>query len=206
MQVVQLPFHARTLVPQFSRMILEDPGRKINYQPPVVGLGFSYEVLAPWVGVIFLPSLLYRTRGGGARLRRPSRDRTLLVFLSVYMFLGRRGDGDGVRLPPRFFSAARVWQVHNLPREQPWYHARHSCPPSRTNVPNDLAVNGTRDAVLQLEVHLGDGVLGKDRGVRDVTCRRGMLASWATGLGRPRTATRGNRHEVAAVAAAAWLS
>lgn len=30
-------------------------------------------------------------------------------------------------------------------------------------------MNGTRDAVLQLEVHLGDGVLGEDRGVRDVT-------------------------------------
>ena len=42
----------------------------------------------------------------------------------------------------------------------------------RTNVPNDLAVNGTRDAVLQLEVHLGDGVLGENRGVRDVTCGR----------------------------------
>lgn len=32
-------------------------------------------------------------------------------------------------------------------------------------------MNGARDAVLQLEVHLGDGVLGEDRGVRDVTCR-----------------------------------
>jgi hypothetical protein len=51
-----------------------------------------YEVLAPWVGVIFLPSLLYRTRGGGARLRRPSRERTLLVFLSAYTFVGRKGE------------------------------------------------------------------------------------------------------------------
>lgn len=41
-----------------------------------------------------------------------------------------------------------------------------------TNVPNDLAVDGARHAVLQLEVHLGDGVLGKHRGVRDVTCEK----------------------------------
>jgi hypothetical protein len=30
-------------------------------------------------------------------------------------------------------------------------------------------VNGARDAVLQLQVHLGDSVLGEDRGVRDIT-------------------------------------
>ena len=34
---------------------------------------------------------------------------------------------------------------------------------------NDLAVDGARNAVLQLEVHLGNGVLGEDRGVRDIT-------------------------------------
>lgn len=168
------------------------PGREINYQLPVVCLGFSYEVLAPWVGVIFLPSLLYLTRGGGARLRRPSRERTLLVFLSACMFFGRKGgDDDGVRLPPRFFSAACVWQVHGLPRGPPRHRAKHSCPPSRTNVPNDLAVNGTRDAVLQLEVHLGDGVLGKDRGVRDVTCGRRWLACWTAGKVRLDMAERG---------------
>lgn len=33
--------------------------------------------LATWPGFTFLPSLLYRTLGGGARLRRPSRERTL---------------------------------------------------------------------------------------------------------------------------------
>ena len=38
------------------------------------------------------------------------------------------------------------------------------------DVPNDLAVDGARDAVLELEVHLGHRVLGEDRGVRDVTC------------------------------------
>jgi hypothetical protein len=34
---------------------------------------------------------------------------------------------------------------------------------------DNLAVNGARDAVLQLQVHLGDGVLRKDGGIRDVT-------------------------------------
>jgi len=34
---------------------------------------------------------------------------------------------------------------------------------------NDLAMDGARNAVLQLEVHLGNCVLGKDRGVRNVT-------------------------------------
>jgi hypothetical protein len=36
-------------------------------------------------------------------------------------------------------------------------------------VPNDLAVDSARDAVLQLEVHLGDSVVGEDGGVRDIT-------------------------------------
>ena len=39
-------------------------------------------------GLIFFPSLLNRTRGGGARLRRPSRERTLITtdlsLLSIY--------------------------------------------------------------------------------------------------------------------------
>ena len=38
------------------------------------------------------------------------------------------------------------------------------------DIPNDLAVDGARNAVLELEVHLGDRVLSEDRGVRDVTC------------------------------------
>ena len=41
----------------------------------------------------------------------------------------------------------------------------HGC-----GIPNDLAVNGARNAVLELEVHLGHRVLGEDGGVRDVTC------------------------------------
>lgn len=37
------------------------------------------------------------------------------------------------------------------------------------NIPDDLAVDSARDAVLELEVHLGDGVLREDRGIRDIT-------------------------------------
>lgn len=36
--------------------------------------------------------------------------------------------------------------------------------------PDDLAVNGAGDAVLQFEIHLGHGVFGENRGVGDVTC------------------------------------
>jgi len=45
-----------------------------SYCAPAAG------ALACCWGVIFLPSLLKRTRGGGARLRRPSRDRTRTIF------------------------------------------------------------------------------------------------------------------------------
>jgi hypothetical protein len=40
----------------------------------------------------------------------------------------------------------------------------------RLNVPHDLSVDGARDAVLELQVHLGDGVLGENRGIGDITC------------------------------------
>jgi hypothetical protein len=33
-------------------------------------------------------------------------------------------------------------------------------------------VNGAGDTVLQLQVHLGDGVVGKDGGVGNITCRK----------------------------------
>lgn len=36
--------------------------------------------------------------------------------------------------------------------------------------PDNLSVDGARNAVLQLQVHLGDGVLLEDGGVRDITC------------------------------------
>lgn len=42
---------------------------------------------------------------------------------------------------------------------------------SRSDIPDNLAVNGARDTVLQLEVHLGNGVFREHGGVRDITCR-----------------------------------
>ena len=44
------------------------------------------------------------------------------------------------------------------------------------DVPNDLAVDSARDAVLELEAHLGDGVLGEDGGIRYITCKMARLA------------------------------
>ena len=41
---------------------------------------------------------------------------------------------------------------------------------SGEDIPDDLAVDGARDAVLELQVHLGDGVLGEDGGIGDITC------------------------------------
>jgi hypothetical protein len=38
-------------------------------------------------------------------------------------------------------------------------------------IPNNLAVNSAGDAVLELQVHLGDRVLGEDGGIGDITCR-----------------------------------
>lgn len=84
-------------------------------------------------------------------------------------------------MPPRFFSAARVDGVRCSPKRQMQQHPiRRGCHPLETNVPDNLAVNGARDTVLQLEVHLGDGVLGEDRGVRDVT--------WSLSASLPATA------------------
>lgn len=37
---------------------------------------------------------------------------------------------------------------------------------------HDLAVDGAGHAVLELQVHLGDGVVGEDGGVRDITCKK----------------------------------
>ena len=36
-------------------------------------------------------------------------------------------------------------------------------------LPNDFAVDSTAHAVLELEVHLGNGVLREDRGIGDIT-------------------------------------
>lgn len=35
---------------------------------------------------------------------------------------------------------------------------------------HDLAVNCAGDAILEFEIHLGDGVFGEDGGVGDITC------------------------------------
>lgn len=37
-------------------------------------------------------------------------------------------------------------------------------------------MNSARDAVLELQVHLGDGVLGEDGGVGDITCSRNLIS------------------------------
>jgi len=37
-------------------------------------------------------------------------------------------------------------------------------------IPDDLAVNGARDAVLQLEIHLRHSVFWVDGGIRNITC------------------------------------
>lgn len=42
-------------------------------------------------------------------------------------------------------------------------------PPRFSNLPHNLAVDGAADAVLQLEVHLGDGVLGEHGCIGNVT-------------------------------------
>lgn len=47
----------------------------------------------------------------------------------------------------------------------------------RACIPNDLAVDSAGDAVLELQVHLGDRVLGEDGGIGDITCtsKKGIL-------------------------------
>jgi hypothetical protein len=37
------------------------------------------------------------------------------------------------------------------------------------SLPNNLSVNGAGNAVLKLQVHLGDGVLWEDGGLGDIT-------------------------------------
>jgi len=49
-----------------------------------------------------------------------------------------------------------------------WWGSAVAAAFSRTDT-NDLAVDGAGHAVLKLQVHLGDGVLGEDRGIGDIT-------------------------------------
>jgi len=44
------------------------------------------------------------------------------------------------------------------------------------NVPDNLSMNGARDTVLQLEVHLGNGVFWEYGCIRDITCARNISA------------------------------
>lgn len=103
-------------------------------------------------------------------MRRPTRERTLELILSAEA-VRSGGIGDGVGCRQGSSQLACVDKASDLPRGRLQEHlVERSCPPLETNIPDNLAVNGARDTVLQLEVHLGDGVLGEDRGVRDVTC------------------------------------
>lgn len=38
-----------------------------------------------------------------------------------------------------------------------------------SDVPDNLSVDGAGNAVLELQVHLGDGVVGEDGSIRDIT-------------------------------------
>lgn len=52
-------------------------------------------------------------------------------------------------------------------------------------VPDDLAVDGAGDAVLKLQVHLGDGVFCEDGGIGDITCStHNYLSQLFTSAGR----------------------
>lgn len=65
------------------------------------------------------------------------------------------------KVRPRIISAAHVAEMAHVVVPAIW-----------TNVPDNLAVDRARDAVLQLEVHLGNRVFIKHRGVRDITWKR----------------------------------
>jgi hypothetical protein len=45
---------------------------------------------------------------------------------------------------------------------------------------DNLAVDSARNAVHELQVHLGDSVLGEDGGIRDVTCPLSVQGSSET--------------------------
>ena len=131
-----MPSFARgrpTPIPSFhgsTPSIAFNPGRARLFH-----ICLPYLACAAWVGVMRLPSLLYLILGGGARLRRPSRERTL------------------------------NWLVSGVEENRGWL-----------DVPYDLAVDGAGNAVLQLQVHLGDSVIGEDGGVRDITCRDWLVS------------------------------
>lgn len=65
-----------------------------------------------WLGLIFFPSLLNRILGGGARLRRPSRDRTLHQPMSTVNDKRERGNvPDDLRVNSAG-NAVLEFQIH----------------------------------------------------------------------------------------------
>ena len=83
----------------------------------------------------------------------------------------------------RTFPRAAVWQLRDAgegnvgvyPKYDQGSSEAHTQPrrschtPGTDNIPDNLAMDGARDTVLQLQVHLGDGVLREDGGIRDIT-------------------------------------
>ena len=57
--------------------------------PPPWFINYACAVLAACVGLTFFPSLLYLIRGGGARFRRPSRERTLADTRELFLHIRR---------------------------------------------------------------------------------------------------------------------
>lgn len=75
-----------------------------------------------------------------------------------------RGGGEGFSGYDQGSSEAHAKQAARRP---------HSLPssPLDEHIPDNLAVDGARDTVLQLQVHLGNRVVtAEDRGLEDVAC------------------------------------
>ena len=65
-----------------------------------------------------------------------------------------------------------VHDCGDLLENEHWTHipsVQKTLEASWRSIPNNLAVNGTRDTVLELQIHFWDSVFGKDRGIRDIT-------------------------------------
>ena len=90
------------------------------------------------------------------------------------MCLGSLSGDLGSDLLAVWFSLSAVSRsvqviLHTLVEPHAWGRSTVAAALAGTDT-YDLAVNGARDAVLKLEVHLGNGVLGEDGSIRDVTC------------------------------------
>jgi hypothetical protein len=105
-------------------------------------------------------------------LRRPSRERTLRTSCQRVVFSDRGSIGT-TKWRWRFDQGSS--QPPTSPKWRTWLS------PPWTNVPDNLAVDSARDAVLQLEVHLGNRVLREHRSVRDITWRQHLSAEIGPG-------------------------